>query len=260
MSPGMPYEGKINTAVLLAAGTGNRLRPLTENKPKCLVEVDGRSLLCRIIKNIEAAGFKRLVIVTGYEAGQIESFVSSCTTSLEIELVHNEKFDTTNNIYSLWKVFPYVNEGFALLEADLIFEVKALEKFMSPNRIALDRFIPGIHCGTTAEVNNSGYLSRLFVSESPSENLNEIWKTVNITSFCPKTREALRLEVEKQINTGNVNIFYEYCIRDLVSSESANFEMVNFSEYWWDEIDTLSDLGRVESYLAARSENVEVYK
>ena len=68
-------HNRITTALLLAAGTGSRLFPLTQNSPKCLTLVNDKSILERLINNLKSQGFKRLVIVTGHEKDSIMIFL-----------------------------------------------------------------------------------------------------------------------------------------------------------------------------------------
>ena len=110
-------------AVILAAGTASRLRPLTEHTPKCLLKIGERSLLQRSIDAIIAAGVRNFVIVTGYLHEQIEQFISEqYGDSISVEFIHNDVYDSTNNIYSLWLACPAVDgQQFLLLDSDLVY-------------------------------------------------------------------------------------------------------------------------------------------
>jgi choline kinase len=70
-------QNRITTALLLAAGTGSRLFPLTQNSPKCLTLVSDESILERLINNLKSQGFKRLVIVTGHQKECIMDYLVS---------------------------------------------------------------------------------------------------------------------------------------------------------------------------------------
>ena len=98
-------------AIILAAGTASRLRPLTSNTPKCLLKVGERTLLQRSMDALIKAGISEFVIVTGYLHEQIEDFVrKTYQNSLPLRegrggsvcFIHNKDYATTNNIYSLW--------------------------------------------------------------------------------------------------------------------------------------------------------------
>ena len=92
----------VTTALLLAAGTGTRLRPVTTDAPKCLTEVAGHSILGRLVDNLRAQGLERLVVVIGYLGDRIREFLRHNAGSLRIDYVTNPEYRTTNNIYSLW--------------------------------------------------------------------------------------------------------------------------------------------------------------
>lgn len=201
---------------------------------------------------MESNGFEKLIIVTGYRSQMIRDYVSAHDCRLDVTFVHNELFDTTNNIYSLYKVASVLDEPFMLIEADLMFEHTALSAFREPDRIALDFFNPQIHNGTTATVQQNGYLEYLFIGDEKPDLNDIVFKTVNITSFSVQTWMQLVLEIETLIDQGHTDIFYEYGIRELVTKHKSSFKMVDFSQYWWDEVDSMEDLNRVASYIEAR--------
>ena len=94
-----PYPQKrITTALLLAAGTGSRLLPLTKKSPKCLTLVNETSILERLIKSLNQNGFKRLVVVTGHLEDRIRDFLETRAGNLTIEYVFSPPYKTTNNI------------------------------------------------------------------------------------------------------------------------------------------------------------------
>ena len=84
-------DNRITTALLLAAGTGSRLFPLTKSSPKCLTLVNEKSILERLVTNLKKQGFRRLVIVTGYKKECIMDFLGNKSDDLSIEylsLIH----------------------------------------------------------------------------------------------------------------------------------------------------------------------------
>ena len=121
-----PLVGKahpsVSTAVLLAAGTGSRLKPLTDDAPKCLSEVNGITILQRLIQSLSEHGFTRLVIVVGYLGHRVRDFLNERNDELEIEFVTNPRYATTNNLYSLWLARLSIDEPCLLLESDVVFD------------------------------------------------------------------------------------------------------------------------------------------
>jgi len=118
---------RITTALLLAAGTGSRLYPLTRNSPKCLTLVNEKSILERLVIGLKQQGFKRLVIVTGYQENCIREFLGIETEDMDIEYIFSPLYKTTNNIYSLWMAREIINEPFMLIESDLVFDESLLD-------------------------------------------------------------------------------------------------------------------------------------
>lgn len=112
-------------AVVLAAGQGKRLEPLTDETPKTLLDVGGQSVLDHILDALEANGYEEAIIVTGFEHEQVEDHCAG-RESLDIEFVHNADYDTTNNIYSLWLAREYTGDGFTLINSDTIFPAESL--------------------------------------------------------------------------------------------------------------------------------------
>ena len=113
-------------AVILAAGQGSRLRPLTDHCPKCLVKVQGRSLLQYQLEALRTARISECVIVVGHRADQVRAAFGSRFGDLSITYVENDVFDRTNNIYSLWLARKAITQDVLLLEGDLIFDPELL--------------------------------------------------------------------------------------------------------------------------------------
>lgn len=235
---------KVKKAVILAAGMGLRLHPISKSKPKCLVEIKGQSLLLRMINALENQGFNEVIIVTGFQNEKIEKAIKEVSGNLKIKTIHNEFYDSTNNIYSLWLVSKAINESFVLIESDLIVEDDIYEAFTLTDRIALDKYDPMIHFGTTVTVNENGIVDQMYINQKP-ETKARIYKTVNIYSFSKQTWVLLRGKIAEYIDRGDVNIFYEVALNYLIAARQIELEMVDFSTVIWYEIDSVSDYERV---------------
>ena len=88
--------------VILAAGMAKRLRPLTDEKPKCLLEVGGKTLLQRTVDAMISAGIKKFVVVTGYRENMIREFLTARYPQYTINFIDNPDYEHNNNIFSLW--------------------------------------------------------------------------------------------------------------------------------------------------------------
>lgn len=237
-------DTRISTALLLAAGTGSRLFPLTKTSPKCLTIVNGKSILERLVNNLKKQGFKRLVIVTGYKDECIIDFLGDQSGDLSIEYIHSPLYRTTNNIYSLWMARNIINEPFVLLESDLVLNTSLLNKMVYPDRMAVAKMQPWLN-GTTVTVNNQNLVTQ-FQSGTTENYIDIRYKTVNIYSFSLSSWRLIVKRLDQYISEGNVNCYYEAVFSELVAEKNLFFEAVSFDEKAWYEIDTIDDLAEAE--------------
>ena len=125
-------------AIILAAGMGKRLKELTSNNTKCMVKVNGVSLIDRLLHQIENQSLDRIVIVVGYEGQKLIDYVATLDIKTPIVYVNNPIYDKTNNIYSLALAKDYLREDDTLLfESDLIFEDGIIESMIADPRETL---------------------------------------------------------------------------------------------------------------------------
>ena len=237
-------QNRITTALLLAAGTGSRLFPITKNAPKCLTLVNDKSILERLINNLKSQGFKRLVIVTGHEHKCITDFLGDKSGDICIEYVHSPLYNTTNNIYSLWMARNIINEPFVLFESDLVLNSALLDDMMYPDRMAVALMQPWLN-GTTVSVNKANMVTKF--QKGTTESYSDIrYKTVNIYSFSLLSWQAIVKQLNQFITEGSVNCYYETVFAEMIDNKSLIFESVSFDHKPWYEIDTFKDLANAE--------------
>lgn len=237
-------DNRITTALLLAAGTGSRLFPLTKSSPKCLTLVNETSILERLVENIKKQGFKRLVIVTGYKKECIMDFLGSKSGDLNIEYIHSPLFLITNNIYSLWMARNIINEPFVLFESDLVLNTSLLDEMVFPDKMATATMQSWLD-GATVSVNKTNQVTRFH--KGTTNNYSDIrYKTVNIYSFSLASWRGIVKRLNQYILEGSVNCYYETVFSEMVADKSLSFESVSFDHKSWYEIDTIHDLAEAE--------------
>jgi choline kinase len=235
---------RITTALLLAAGTGNRLYPLTQNSPKCLTLVNEKSILERLVISLKQQGFKRLVIVTGYQGNCISEFLGTIYEGITIEYIFSPLYKTTNNIYSLWMAREIINEPFTLIESDLVFDESLLDGMCYPNRIAVANMQAWMN-GTTVTVDQTQFVKKF--QKGTTEAYDDIrYKTVNIYSFSLSSWHAIVVKLDQYISVGRVHNYYETVLAEMVADGSLCFKAVSFDYKPWYEIDTIADLAEAE--------------
>jgi choline kinase len=241
-------SNRITTALLLAAGTGSRLRPLTRNAPKCLTEVGGRPILDRLIHNLRAKGFQRLVVVLGHQGDQIRDFLRHKADGMRVDYVFNPEYQTTNNLYSLWLARQQIQEPFLLVESDLVFEARMLDDMLYPDRIAISKLRPWMN-GTTV-VLGSGKRVMAFRPDCGQCDTPR-YKTVNLYSLSLKTWKAMEKRLSDYVSDDRLGVYYEAVFTDMVADGSLAFDAVFFDADRWYEIDTLVDLDEAEKLYAS---------
>ncbi len=236
-------SGPVRTALLLAAGTGSRLAPLTDSIPKCLVKVNGISILDRLIDSLQEHNFNRLVVVIGYQGELIRNYLGSEKGGMTITYITSPLYKTTNNIYSLWLAREAINEPFLLVESDLVFEKDMLKNMLPPDRIAVAKIEPWMN-GTTVTVNDHMEVDEFHSTIlSPDE---EHFKTVNIYSLSLSTWLLVRQCLDQYISSNQVTGYYETVFADMVKEGCLSFTPVFFENGSWYEIDTITDLRAAE--------------
>jgi len=116
--------------IILSAGKGERLWPLTRDKPKSLIEIaDGVTLLGMQILHAKKCGIRDIVVMVGYRAERIESYLQELDA--DVRTLFNPFFDVSNNLVTAWLARQEMNEDFVLLNGDVIFRASVLEKLLS---------------------------------------------------------------------------------------------------------------------------------
>lgn len=235
-------------AVFLLAGRGSRLGDHCAEIPKCLIEVNGKPILHQMLDNLHEKQVEKAVLVVGYLWGEIEKSVGHKWKGMNIEYVINEDWESTNNIVSLYRAKDYIDEGFYLIEGDIIIENGALNLFSgNKNQMAVSRFQTFMD-GTVITQENS-IVKRIYLKSVPDRpnDLDILFKTVNIYTLSYSDFQMSILdELERIIESGATNVYYEQAFANLVNTGVIQFGVVDFSEIKWAEVDNIEDLRMAE--------------
>ena len=233
------------TALLLAAGMGSRLAPLTDSTAKCLVGLSGVSILERLVRTLSSYGFTRLVVVVGHESDAIQDYLGDHSGDIRISYVKSNCYRTTNNIYSLWLARRIIDEPFVLIESDLVFNEVLLEGMLKPDTVAVSRQLPWMN-GTTVTLDGRTGVSAFCLGEMSRPDATH-YKTVNIYSFSRSTWRAICARLDTYIAAKRTGDYYESVFAEMVADGSMSLSPVLFDADSWYEIDTLADLAAAET-------------
>lgn len=229
-------------AVILCAGVGGRLRPLTEDRPKCLVGVGGRTILERCLGNLETAGIGEIVIVTGYRRDLIERFVAERGLP-SVAFVHNESFARTNTAFSLNRALKTVGSDFILVNGDVLFDPVILEdllRFPGPNCLAVDPDVP-LDGEEVKVVMRAGRVARVGKDVDPALSLGE---AIGLNKVGRDLGLELSAIYDGLEDRGEIGHYFEKGF-DVVCGRGGTgegaFGVVLTGRRPWIEIDTLED-------------------
>ena len=236
--------------VILAAGMAKRLRPLTDERPKCLLKVGERTLLQRTVDAMLAAGISELVVVTGYRANMIRDFLTETYPSLNIHFIDNPDYAHNNNIFSLWLTRPYVDgRDFLLMDSDILCDPAILPEVISAegSALALNRHELGEE-EMKIVADAHGRIIEISKTCSPSEAAGE---SVGIEKMTADYSTALFRELEKMIvDEGLIDIFYERAFERLIP-QGHTFRIVDTTSFFSIELDTPEDFENAQRLIPA---------
>lgn len=234
--------------VILAAGMAKRLRPLTDNKPKCLLEVGGKTLLERTVGAMLQAGIKEFVVVTGYCVDQIRDFLTTHFPTLDITFIHNADYEHNNNIFSLWLSMQVVRgKDFLLMDSDILCDPAAVVRIAREpeSALALNRH----ECGEEeikVIVDAEGRITEISKVCSIEQAIGE---SVGIEKMTADYSEAIYHELKQMIEEeGLIDVFYERAFERLIP-QGHTFRVVDTTDYFSYELDTPEDFERAQQLM-----------
>ena len=229
-------------AVILCAGRGGRLFPLTNDKPKCLLEFGKKTVLEHCLENLSLGGIRDVVLVTGYKKEAIEALIKEKGYQ-RISFVFNKKFAVTNTAYSLNLALPKMDDDFILINGDVLYDRAILEGLLrhpDKNCIVVD---PTIALDTeeikVRAVN--GRVEKISKVVDPGQSLGEAIGLYKISRDLIKDLSRIYDELEKR---GEYHHFFEKgfeAICDRAAGDGQYFGICLTDHRPWAEIDTIED-------------------
>ncbi len=234
--------------VILAAGMAKRLRPLTDTKPKCLLEVGGKTLLQRTVDAMAATGITEFVVVTGYRAEQIRDFLTQRYPDFTIHFLHNADYEHNNNIYSLWMSGQVARgQEFLLMDSDILCdpETVAVVARQETSALAVNRHELGEE-EMKVVVDADMHITEISKTCRPENALGE---SVGIEKMLADYSEALFRELDQMIvHEGLIDIFYERAFERLIP-KGYTFKVIDTTRFFSYELDTPEDFEQASRLL-----------
>jgi choline kinase len=229
-------------AIILAAGTGTRLRPLTLDTPKCLLDVGGCTILSRQLDRIAAAGIERAVLVTGYLADRVEVHLQRYPPPIDVVLAPNPDFATTGNCMSVLAARPQVTgRGILLCDGDVVLQGDALARLVRdpvPCGLLLDTETRLGEEEMKALVDRRGAVRRLSKQVNPAKAAGE---SIGVQKVSGPALQILWATLDGMREAGDTAGYYEDAFQRMVQA-GVTFNTVPIKHNEWTEIDDLADL------------------
>ena len=232
-------------ALILAAGLGARLRPITDDRPKSLVEINGKPILVKQIENLYENHVLDIIVVAGYKSTVLETEIHSLFP--QVKIVVNDKYEETNNMYSAFLTKSLINsEPFLMMNADVFFDssvIKSLLEFKHPDAIVVEK---GRFLGESMKVEQKdGKIIRI---SKQIEKAKALGVSIDVYKFSSKGGDAFFAKCEDYIEKNkDVNKWSEFALNDIL--DVVSFKACPLCGRWC-EIDNYNDLKEAEEIFA----------
>ena len=229
-------------AIILAAGIGSRISPLTDNCPKSLLKIYDKTILEMMISHIQDCHINEIVFVTGYLEEQIKEYVNINFPDLKAYFVTNEKYAETNTGFSLLLAKDFVeNSDFIKFDADVVFDKEILKKLIEcpyENALCIDK---NIHLNAEeikVIIDDKNKILKASKTVDPQKAIGE---SIGIEKIGKNTAKLLFQELEEMMkDKKNHQEYYEVAYERLIK-KGESFHALDIIGLVWVEIDTKED-------------------
>jgi len=239
-------------AIILAAGMGKRLKELTEDVTKCMVKVNGVTMIERMLAQLDRLNLSRIVLVVGYEADKLRGFLKTLDVKTPIVYVENPIYDKTNNIYSLYLAREYLRQqDTLLLESDLIFDdcvIRYLLDDPHPSLALVAKYESWMDGSVVTLRGDCGIDEFLDKEHFRFSDIKSYYKTVNMYKFSQGFSDRHYVPfLEAYCHALGNNEYYEQELKVVIKLDKSELKAKILESGNWYEIDDIQDLDIAES-------------
>lgn len=223
-------------AILLAAGMGTRLRPLTLTTPKSLVKVNGTPMLERQVEFLKEKGIDEIIVVTGYLNEKFEYLKEK----YGVKLVHNDKYDVYNNIYTMYLVKDYLGDSY-VMDADVYLNNNFIDENIKTSAY-FSGYKEGFKNEWIIESDKNNKVNNIIVGDDKGYILCGVsyWSEDDASTIVDKLEDAIE-------NRDFENLYWDDIVKDNIERLDVKIRKIKSDDCF--EIDSLEDLEMVESKL-----------
>jgi choline kinase len=224
-------------AVIMAAGVGSRIQGLIHNKPKCLIEARGQSLISRTVELLQRKGIDDITVITGYKSEQIRREVGT-----QVRYFDNPFYRVTNSIASLWLAKDLLDDDLILMNADLYFEEEVLD-------IALAQEDHAVMLSDSSRIEDADFrfgVEGRCIRKTGNKltNAETDCEYVGIVRISKSFIGTFKNRLEQMVSGRDMNNWWEGVLYSFIE-ESMDIFHVDVMGTFWTEVDTPDDYGRL---------------
>ena len=239
------------TAIILAAGVGKRLHAASGGRPKCLIEIGGKSLLRRLLESLAACGVGDAVVVTGFGAAAVREAVASPPAGLRVEAAFNARYEE-GAILSLATARDRLDRPVVVMDADVLCPTTMIRRLVESRHASC--FLLDASVANTGEEQmllvRDGWVRNIVRGGAPGYELSG--ESIGFLKLDGPTASLLRELIDARIAAGQTGIEHEEVYPDLLARAEVGFERVDGTP--WTEIDFPEDVTRAEREILPRIE------
>ena len=257
-------------ALMLAAGMGKRLGKYTQGNTKCMLKIQGKTLIERAIEACLEAGIKKFILVVGYKGDNLKKYLlEECTNpnvkKMKLEFIDNDIYDKTNNIFSLYLgKDKLVEDDTILLESDLIYDydlIKRLVKNKEPNLVSVAKYEQWMD-GTVIKIGANNSVSEFIEKKNFDFNeLDNYYKTVNVYKLSKDfSKKEFIPFLDAYIKAYGENEYYELVLKIIAHLSRSRLKALDVSDITWYEIDDAQDLDIANCLFSSGEEKLKNFQ
>lgn len=243
-------------ALILAAGRGTRLGPENEGRPKCLALVAGRTILDWQLHALASEGISRVLVVTGFEAEQIEAHVerTGWKGQLHVTFVHNARYAATNVLASWACAAPLLRGDYVYLHGDTVFEPRFLSRLLADSHDGNPLLAVDTHPCADEEMKVVADGLRVQLVSKQLDPTKVTGEFTGIMLVPMHAHAELVIAASQLLETSDADrLFVEAALQRCIDSGALTPRMVDISGLKWREIDFPDDLAAARRELSASS-------
>ena len=234
--------------IILAAGQGKRLLPLTKNLPKTMLKVGGIPIIDHIFNSINLKSINEILIVVGHSKDVVMNYLKNDYKGIPIKYLFNPKHNETNSLYSLWLAKKILKEKIAIINADTIFHKKILENLLNSEYEAALAIDDTISSPLPEEAMKATIIKNKIVDVSktiPSEKTNG--DAIGIYKFSGESLKILINELDRLISSSATKQLFTYAVRNILNK--TDIFSVSTEGKAWIEVDDQNDLDAAQNLI-----------